>query len=80
MERYRIIVGEIAYPVDYVRIEPRESGRVAVWVKAPVQIGRGESCTMRDSAGSEMECVVAENYPELDGTVTELRCLTQPAP
>ena len=79
MHNVSIIINEEAFPVETVRIEPLERGRVALFVKSPIGLHRGQSCRIQTSTGAEMECVVSEVYPEPGGPITELRCIAESA-
>ena len=79
MQNISIILDEEAFPVVTVRIEPLERGRVAVFIKSPITLRKGESCKIRTSTGAELDCVVSEVYPEADGALTELRCISDAA-
>ena len=77
MHNISLILGGEAFPVETVRIEPLERGRLAVFVRSPILLRKGESCTMRTSTGAEMECVVSEVYWEAGAQITELRCIPE---
>jgi len=79
MQNISIILDAQAFPVQTVRLEPLERGRVAVFVRSPVTLRKGETCTIRTSTGVELECVVAELHVEATGIITELRCIPEPA-
>ena len=77
MHNVSIILNDEAFPLETVRIEPQDRGRVALFVKSPITLRKGESCRIRTSTEAELECVVVEVYPGPGGPVTELRCIPE---